>query len=438
MHYRNPIRYSLVPLAAALAVACLAIAPLQVSASDLLLDNPGSNSACVNAVEMAAQSTEAATAFDLTADIERLVARGHFLDAEAVWVRFFEDSGDGPGALQARFFLPAGVQGLTLGARDNDRIDITLPQPFQATGRHYVSIEPVASGPSQWWLVDTGSPVGANGNARTEEGVWMTLDATLCFSLHGTLAADAVIDSLGETSLSRSGFLEVFGTSFGTSGELFVDGQSAVIATWTDNRIAAYVPEGAGPGTVPVQVVSDGGASNSVFLDVSLREPDGRFLWRVRQDSFYSQVRPAVGPDSTIYAVDVHDRLYAIAPDGAVLWVVTDAGSKGVDVGADGTIYTGNEDWIKAFHPDGSEKWTFTQNPRAFILIDVAVGPDGNVYGVGSSGMGVFSLTPQGSLRWTSPEAYDRPIVVYTEIVFGPGPDGQEQLYFIATRELSV
>ena len=112
-------------------------------------------------------------------------------------------------------------------------------------------------------------------------------------------------------------------------------------------------------------------------------------MWRVRMDSPYSQVRPVVGPDGTIYAVDVYDTLYAVSPDGAVLWTVPDAGSKGVAVGADGTIYTGNENWIKAFHPDGTEKWTFVQNPRAFILLDVAVGPDGNVYGVASSGMGV-------------------------------------------------
>jgi len=249
---------------------------------------------------------------------------------------------------------------------------------------------------------------------------------------NGAAGGIPVIDSLGETSLSHSGFLEVFGASFGTSGELLVGGRPAVLATWTDTRIAAYVPEDAGPGSVLVEVITGGMGSNTVLLDVSPRAPGGRFPWRVRMDSFYSQVRPAVGPDGTIYAVDVHDRLYAVSPDGAVLWVVLDAGSKGVDVGADGTIYTGNEDRIKAFNPDGTEKWTFVQSPRAFILLDVAIGPDGNIYGVASSGLGVFSLTPEGVLRWTNPEAYSRLIVVYTEIVFGPGPDGQDQLYFAA------
>lgn len=160
------------------------------------------------------------------------------------------------------------------------------------------------------------------------------------------------------------------------------------------------------------------------------------FLWRVQLDGMYSAVRPAVGPSGTIYAVDVLDHLFAVSSDGTVQWSVADAGSKGVDVGPDGTIYTANENWIKAFRPDGSLKWTFVQSPRAFVLIDVAVGPDGHVYAVASSGMGVFSLadTPSGPvLRWTNPEAYSRTFVGYTEIEFGPTSDGDDhQLYFYA------
>lgn len=160
------------------------------------------------------------------------------------------------------------------------------------------------------------------------------------------------------------------------------------------------------------------------------------FLWRVEMPGMYSMVRPVVGVDGTIYAVDVMDNLLAVAPDGTVQWTATDAGSKGVDVGPDGTIYTGNEDWIKAFNADGTLKWTFVQTPRAFVFQDVAVGPDGNIYGIGSSGMGVFSLadTPTGPvLRWATPEPYSRPFTGYAEIEFGPTADGSDfQLYFFA------
>ena len=60
------------------------------------------------------------------------------------------------------------------------------------------------------------------------------------------------------------------------------------------------------------------------------------------------------------------------------------------------------------------------QTPRAFICLGVSVGPDGNIYSVGTEGPGVFSLTPAGTLRWQRPEAYDRRIVDYAEILFGP------------------
>jgi hypothetical protein len=168
----------------------------------------------------------------------------------------------------------------------------------------------------------------------------------------------------------------------------------------------------------------------------SAPQPELHLKWRVLMDASYSFVRPAVAADGTVYAVDVAKNLVAVAPDGTVLWTAADAGSKGVDVGPDGTVYTATEDWIKAYNPDGSLKWTFVQDPRAFVLVDVAVGPDGNIYAVASSGMGVFSLadTLAGpELRWTNPEPYGRPFVGYTEIAFGPTSDGNDdQLYFYA------
>ena len=75
------------------------------------------------------------------------------------------------------------------------------------------------------------------------------------------------------------------------------------------------------------------------------------------------------------------------------------------------------------------------QNPRALTYLGVSVGPDGNIYSVGTQGMGVFSLTPAGTLRWTNPELYQRPIVDYAEIVFGPNGSNQ-QLYFSANAHM--
>ncbi len=167
---------------------------------------------------------------------------------------------------------------------------------------------------------------------------------------------------------------------------------------------------------------------------------EDHFAWSIEMPGSYSLVRPAVADDGTIYTVDVAKNLFAVAPDGTVKWTAADAGSKGVDVGPDGTIYTGTEDWVKAFNPDGTLKWTFVQTPRAFVFIDVAVGPEGHIYGVASSGMGVFSLEDQGTsgvLRWQTPEPYARNFVGYAELEFGPTADGQDQqLYFAANGHI--
>jgi hypothetical protein len=79
-------------------------------------------------------------------------------------------------------------------------------------------------------------------------------------------------------------------------------------------------------------------------------------------------------------------------------------------------------------------KWQFNQNPGAFILLGPNVGPDDNIYAVATQGIGVFSLTPQGTLRWATPENYGRPIVILQEIVFAPATPSR--LYFHANDHL--
>lgn len=207
--------------------------------------------------------------------------------------------------------------------------------------------------------------------------------------------------------------------------------------------VPIYAAKGGNSKGGPKGGTDAGGAGGSQAI------PEQHLLWSFPLLGPYSAVRPVVASDGTvyngttydgtIYVVDVLDHLYAIDPDsGYPLWIVADAGGKGVDVGPDGTIYTGNEDWVKAFNPDGTEKWTlpFTQNPRAFVTQDIAVGPDGNIYVLSSSGMGVFSLVDRGDhaeLLWTNPEAYGRPFTGYVELAFGPALGGSgQQLYFYA------
>ena len=188
--------------------------------------------------------------------------------------------------------------------------------------------------------------------------------------------------------------------------------------------------------TLPVQVVNGAGGSNTVSLAVTTRPAAADHVnWRFRMNGPYSFVRPAIGPDGTVYSVDAFAHLYALAPDGGLKWLVRGAGDKGVAVGSDGTIYVASESYIKAFNPDGSAKWTFVQNPRAFICLGVSVGPDGNIYSVGTRRHGRVFAHARGRAALANPEAYDRPIVDYGEIVFGPN-GGNQQLYFSANNHL--
>jgi len=247
----------------------------------------------------------------------------------------------------------------------------------------------------------------------------------------------AQITSLSAISADRSGYLEINGTNFGTTGTTLIGGLAAPIADWQTTKIVAYVPEAAALGASSVQVVNDSGTpSSSVALTVTARTPNGKVKWRFRQDGPYSQVRPVVGPDGTIYSVDVFAHLYALTPDGGLKWVVRGAPAKGVAVGADGTIYTASEAAVNAYNPDGTLNWTYPMNPYAFIVPGISVGPDGNIYSVAVEGIGAFSLTPQGTLRWSKPELYDAQVPIdYNEIVFGPN-GSTSQMYFYSNSHL--
>jgi outer membrane protein assembly factor BamB len=67
---------------------------------------------------------------------------------------------------------------------------------------------------------------------------------------------------------------------------------------------------------------------------VTARQAAGRVNWRFRQNGPYSLVRPAIGPDGTIYSVDAFDHLYALTPDGGLKWLVRAAGGKRRGLGA--------------------------------------------------------------------------------------------------------
>jgi hypothetical protein len=435
-------------MAAAMFAVCVCLQAGELIFSQL--DDGWANHGPSNHSPLGPVDAEVADDFELTASIDRIVAYGFNFpfgvpDFGGVHVRFYAWTAGGPGALQSEFFLAAGDPNLVNGMDPNGWLDITLATPFSAGGKHFVSVQPVTATAWYRWSANSNAPHGlpfyyrdpGSGvpNWQNDDGLG-NYNTDVAFDLYGTVTAAGHIDALSAPSLPRSGYLEIFGTNFGGSGSVQIDGLEAPVADWDDGRIVAYVPEATALGAASVQVTNaTGQPSNSVSLQVTTRQADGRVQWRFRMDGPYAQVRPVIGPDGTVYAIDAFSHLYALSPDGGLKWLVRGAGSKGVAVDAGGDVYTGSESAIRAFHSDGSEKWTFVQSPFAFILVGIAVGPDGNVYAAASEGMGVFSLTPDGDLRWQTPNPYDRIIIDYNEIVFGDNA-GTGQLYFWANRLL--
>jgi putative pyrroloquinoline-quinone-binding quinoprotein/IPT/TIG domain-containing protein len=277
------------------------------------------------------------------------------------------------------------------------------------------------------------------GNATVTKENFMFRSLTrLCFILlvAANAAAQPSINSLSGTTVTRSGRLLIQGSGFGAAqgaGRIEIGGLVAPLTRWGDTLIAAYVPESTPTGTATVQVfTATGASSNTMPVGITLRDLPGQIRWRFEADADSIPSRPALAADGTAYAIDAAGHLYALAPDGGLIWIfnATGSGPGNVSVGPDGTVYTGTSTAIFALAADGTLKWRFAQTPGAFILLGPNVGPDGNIYAVATDGVGVFSLTPQGSLRWAAPESYSRPIVTLQEIVFAPAPIAR--LYFHA------
>jgi outer membrane protein assembly factor BamB len=164
-----------------------------------------------------------------------------------------------------------------------------------------------------------------------------------------------------------------------------------------------------------------------------------RVRWRFRTEGFSIGRFVTVAPDGTVYTSS-NTTLYALSPAGDLLWSAPWAGtSRPISLGADGTIYTGGL-LIKAINPDGTLKWQFA-NPRPGLDLAAgpSVGPDGNIYAAQDStlgeGLGVFSLDPNGNLRWATRSQFPQINLrgpSNTEILFA-----QDRMYITIFRRVA-
>lgn len=171
--------------------------------------------------------------------------------------------------------------------------------------------------------------------------------------------------------------------------------------------------------------------------------------WRFQAgSSFYAS--PVVG-NGRIYAIDADGILYALNPEGHLLWTFhtghrTDEPlhASSPAIGSDGTIYVAScvhcdgfnhnvppEGVLYALNPAGRLKWTLTipnSGEGIDILTSPTIGADGIIY-VSDVGFRIIAVNPDGSLKWqvhTNGEVVGPPAVASNGTVYvsvdDPGP----------------
>ena len=86
----------------------------------------------------------------------------------------------------------------------------------------------------------------------------------------------------------------------------------------------------------------------------------GSVKWRFQVSGQYVLHRPAVGPGGGVVVASSSGNVYSLTADGVLRWVRA-AGSDGLSIGVDGTVYVGSMNTITAIAPDGSTRWAYTE-----------------------------------------------------------------------------
>ncbi|HZM01180.1 MAG TPA: hypothetical protein VFD43_13115 [Planctomycetota bacterium] len=152
-------------------------------------------------------ANEAADDFDLVGIVERVYVTGNNSciavcfppPVTGVWVRFYEWTPTGPGALLAEHFVPEGSPGFAYDPTDIEDLDVTLPQPFLATGPTYVSVQLEFADCFYWayWVANPNNPKGGPAYQRSSGGAWTQVSgfsmasADLSFALYGMVGPPA-------------------------------------------------------------------------------------------------------------------------------------------------------------------------------------------------------------------------------------------------------
>ncbi len=132
--------------------------------------------------------------------------------------------------------------------------------------------------------------------------------------------------------------------------------------------------------------------------------PQGKILWRYNFKGYGPASVPVIGRNGIIY-INVNTKdgsTYAIYPNGTLWWVknIGSLCSRDPAIAPDGTIYVFslfNKSSLYALKPDGSVKWVYNYNKDIYGSIPV-VGDDGTVYFKFRNWTAIDS---KGKLKWT-------------------------------------
>ncbi len=182
-----------------------------------------------------------------------------------------------------------------------------------------------------------------------------------------------------------------------------------IVSSTFQNSITDASINHAGPAIGPDGIIYLGTRDDNLYAVY----PNGTIMWSFTTgDDIYGTT--AVCSDGTVYIGSADDNLYAINPDGTEKWrfnTDNDVFSSPA-IGSDGTVYFGSRDnYVYALNPDSSLKWRYDTGSK--IESSPAIGSDGTVY-IGSRYKGLYALNPDGSLKWvyaTAGNVYNSPAI---------------------------
>ncbi len=234
----------------------------------------------------------------------------------------------------------------------------------------------------------------------------------VCLFTSGAIAAVAVASAATNNSPPGTKLWEFEAGSMYTPPAVGTDGTVYAVGGNPNPKLYALTPDGVknwetdlGPylGGSPA-VAADGTIYVGANKTFKAYDTNGSLRWSYSfpaSGSFYNVSAPAIASDGTIYVgTSSPDRgLYALRPDGSLLWKFVASGSfadvNTPVVGKDGTIYFGSyNDGFYAVNPDGTRRWYYQMDG---YTTSAAIGGDGTVYVAGSIFPSkLFAFTPEG------------------------------------------